>query len=83
MNDNVRVYLSVGSLLIVAGMIAGFFFVDPPKENLRLLDTSLGFMAGFVSASFGFFSQAVRPKATAHKDARINFFIIFPFSVQI
>ena len=36
-----------------------------------------------VSASFGFFSQAVRPKATAHKDARINFFIIFPFSVQI
>ena len=58
MNDNARVYLSVGSLLIVAGMIAGFFFVDPPKENLRLLDTSLGFMAGFVSASFGYYFGA-------------------------
>jgi len=56
MNDNARVYLSVGSLLIVAGMIAGFFFVDPP--NLRLLDTSLGFMAGFVSASFGYYFGA-------------------------
>ena len=40
MNDNVRVYLSIGSLLIVAGMITGFFFVDPPKENLRLLTPS-------------------------------------------
>ena len=58
MNDNARVYLSVGSLLIVACMIAGFFFVDPPKENLRLLDTSLGFMAGFVSASFGYYFGA-------------------------
>ena len=58
MNDNVRVYLSIGSLLIVAGMITGFFFVDPPKENLRLLDTSLGFAAGFVSASFGYYFGA-------------------------
>ena len=58
MNDNVRVYLSVGSLVIVAGMIAGFFFIDPPKENLRLLDTSLGFVAGFVSASFGYYFGA-------------------------
>lgn len=39
-------------------MIAGFFFVDPPKENLRLLDTSLGFAAGFVSASFGYYFGA-------------------------
>lgn len=58
MNDNVRVYLSMGSLLIVAGMITGFFFIDPPKENLRLLDTSLGFVAGFVSASFGYYFGA-------------------------
>lgn len=58
MNDNVRVYLSIGSLLIVAGMITGFFFIDPPKENLRLLDTSLGFAAGFVSASFGYYFGA-------------------------
>lgn len=39
-------------------MITGFFFIDPPKENLRLLDTSLGFAAGFVSASFGYYFGA-------------------------
>lgn len=39
-------------------MITGFFFIDPPKENLRLLDTSLGFVAGFVSASFGYYFGA-------------------------
>ena len=55
MGDNTRVYLSIGSLLIVACMIAGFFFVNPPKENLRMLDTALGFVAGFVSASFGYY----------------------------
>ena len=69
MNDNARVYLSVGSLLIVAGMIAGFFFVDPPKENLRLLDTSLGFMAGFVSASFGYYFGAT---FLSHKKGESN-----------
>ena len=69
MDNNVRVYLSVGSLLIVAGMIAGFFLIDPPKENLRLLDTSLGFAAGFVSASFGYyFGASFSPRKEVNND---------------
>lgn len=58
MNDNVRVYLAIGSLLIAAGMIVGFYFIEIPSDNLRLIDTALGFAAGFVTTTFGFYFGA-------------------------
>ena len=58
MNDNIRVYLAIGSLLIAAGMIAGFYFIEIPSDNLRLIDTALGFAAGFVTTTFGFYFGA-------------------------
>ena len=59
MNHNsVRFYLSVGALVIAAIMILGFFFVRVPLDNLRLLDTALGYIAGLVSGAFGFYFGA-------------------------
>lgn len=58
MSDNIRVYLAIGSLLIAAGMIAGFYFIEIPSDNLRLIDTALGFAAGFVTTTFGFYFGA-------------------------
>ena len=57
-NNTVRVYLAIGSLLIAAGMIAGFYFVEIPADNMRLIDTALGFAAGFVTTTFGFYFGA-------------------------
>ena len=58
MNGRIRVYLAIGSLLIAAGMIAGFYFVEIPADNMRLVDTALGFAAGFVTTTFGFYFGA-------------------------
>lgn len=57
-NNGVRVCLAIGSLLISAGMIAGFYFVEIPADNMRLVDTALGFAAGFVTTTFGFYFGA-------------------------
>lgn len=57
-NNGVRVCLAIGSLIIAAGMIAGFYFVQIPADNMRLVDTALGFAAGFVTMAFGFYFGA-------------------------
>lgn len=57
-NNGVRVCLAIGSLIIAAGMIAGFYFVKIPADNMRLVDTALGFAAGFVTTSFGYYFGA-------------------------
>lgn len=66
-HSNVRVYLSIGSLLIAAGMITGFYFVEIPTENMRLLDTALGFAAGFVTTSFGYYFGASSQSKTGEQ----------------
>lgn len=62
-NNGIRVCLAIGSLTIAAGMIAGFYFVKIPADNMRLVDTALGFAAGFVTTSFGFYFGAT-PKTS-------------------
>lgn len=67
-NNNIRVYLAIGSLIIAAGMITGFYFVQIPAENLRLIDTALGFAAGFVTTTFGFYFGATPQTRNGDKD---------------
>ena len=73
MNHNsVRFYLSIGSLIIAAIMILGFFFVKVPQDNLRLLDTALGYIAGLVSGAFGFYFGASSIDSKKNKIEEIN-----------
>ena len=68
MSDNIRVYLAIGSLFIAAGMIAGFYFIEIPSDNLRLIDTALGFAAGFVTTTFGFYFGATPQTRNGESD---------------
>lgn len=67
-NNSIRVYLAIGSLIIAAGMITGFYFVQIPAGNLRLIDTALGFAAGFVTTTFGFYFGATPQTRNGDKD---------------
>lgn len=67
-NDSIRVYLAIGSLIIAASMITGFYFVQIPADNLRLIDTALGFAAGFVTTTFGFYFGATPQTRNGDKD---------------
>jgi len=67
-NNRIRVYLAIGSLIIAAGMITGFYFVQIPADNLRLIDTALGFAAGFVTTTFGFYFGATPQTRNGDKD---------------
>lgn len=67
-NNSIRVYLAIGSLIIAAGMITGFYFVQIPPDNLRLIDTALGFAAGFVTTTFGFYFGATPQTHNGDKD---------------
>lgn len=66
-HNTVRFFLSLGVLIIAAIMILGFFFIKVPQDNLRLLDTALGYVAGLVSGAFGFYFGASSDNSKKNK----------------
>lgn len=57
-SDNTRAYLAFAILIIIALLIMGLFFVDMPRENSNLVNTALGFVAGWSGAIVSFYFGA-------------------------
>ncbi|MEB3753831.1 hypothetical protein [Acinetobacter sp. MD2(2019)] len=57
-NDNTRAYLAYAVLIISALLIVGLFFIEMPRENSNLINTALGFVAGWAGSIVSFYFGA-------------------------
>ena len=53
--DKTRAYLAFTVLAIAALLVLGLFFIDMPRENSNLINTALGFIAGWAGAIVSFY----------------------------
>lgn len=54
-SENTRAYLSFAVLFIVTLLMVGLFFIEMPEDNSNLVNTALGFIAGWAGAIFSFY----------------------------
>lgn len=54
-SENTRAYLSFAVLFIVTLLVVGLFFIEMPKDNSNLINTALGFIAGWAGAIVSFY----------------------------
>ena len=52
--DQTRAWLAFSVLAIAALLVLGLFFIDMPRENSNLINTALGFIAGWAGAIVSF-----------------------------
>lgn len=57
-SDNTRAYLAFSILIIITLLVVGLFFVEMPRENSNLINTALGFVAGWAGAIMSFYFGA-------------------------
>ena len=55
MSDNTRTILAIMSLILIALLIAGLFFVPIPDNAKDLINIALGFIAGYCSGAFNYY----------------------------
>lgn len=48
-SNNIKFVLALSIVAIIGLMICGLFFIEMPRENANLINTALGFAAGWVS----------------------------------
>lgn len=48
-SDHIKFILALVIVIIIGLMVCGLFFVEMPRENSNLINTALGFVAGWVS----------------------------------
>lgn len=67
--EKTKSYIAFGLLGVLFFMIAGFFFVEIPKDNNNHLNTALGFIAGAMTSACGYYFGASESKS---KDKQIQ-----------
>ena len=67
--NNTRSNLAYG-VLTLASLIVGLFFIEMPQSNRDLLNTALGFVAGWASAVVSYYFASAEVESITEKDSK-------------
>ena len=68
--NNTRSHLAYGVLTLASLIIIGLFFIEMPQSNRDLLNTALGFVAGWASAVVSYYFASAEVESTIEKDSK-------------
>ena len=68
--NNTRSNLAYGVLTLASLIIVGLFFIEMPQSNRDLLNTALGFVAGWASAVVSYYFASTEVESITEKDSK-------------
>ena len=68
--NNTRAHLAYGVLTLASLIIIGLFFIEMPQSNRDLLNTALGFVAGWASAVVSYYFASAEVESITEKDSK-------------
>ena len=68
--NSTRSHLAYGVLTLAALIIIGLFFIEMPQSNRDLLNTALGFVAGWASAVVSYYFASTEVESITEKDSK-------------